>query len=412
MKSAIPTTTPSSKGNFKQVFVGNKRNIDVLKAHEQKLLNDLRQAHLLGKNKRADYLQRQYLKSFAARYVATETAYKSMKNDQRPPKPSLTEIAEELNAFRGTDEIVEVFWKPKKSNSCEFRPIMQFGIRNKALQYLVAASLKARANIHPMQFAINCGRQAAVKQAIQLMQNGNVYVSEMDIVDCFPSFDGEKLTKVLLLPKEVIERVVLSSHFNVFPIDLTSQSWDSVGELYDFYSEYLTEAQRGIAQGSATSSVVAEVLLSSVFAQLPNVGTVLSYADNFLLLTQSSEEAASIRKALRCVLQVHPVGPLKLKAPKIYEPGQAVEFLGYQMTMKKMNCNVEPTPKNLHEFKSEFNRKLKKFKGAATSGPPPKKVVDKFKAFVTSWSNAFVLWPNAKQHRDKYIAMIEDAATY
>lgn len=410
MKSATPNSTSSSIGNSKPNFVGSAPCPEKLKAHEQELLNDLRQAHLQGKHKRTAYLQRQYLNSFAARYVAVEAAYMSLKENQRPPKSSLMEIAEELSAFRGTDEKVEVYWKPKKSNPHEFRAIMKFGIRNRALQYLVGACLKAQANFHPMQFAINCGRQAAVKQAVQFMQDGYNYVSEMDIANCFPSFDGEKLSKVLPLPKEVIEHVILSTHLNLYPIDIdnTVQSWGSLEDMFIYYSEALTEAQRGIAQGSATSSVVAEILLSSVFAQLPNFGAVLSYADNFLLLTQSSAEAVSMRKALSSALQAHPAGPLNLKTPKIYKQGQAVEFLGYKITMGKTKCHIEPTHENLLRFKTKFKRKLRGFEWAAASEPPPKRVVGKFKAFVTGWSNAFALWPKSKQHRDEYHNMIEE----
>lgn len=409
MKSATPSTATSSKGKSQPYFVGNKRTHEALKAHEQELLNDLRQAHLQGKRKRAAYLQRQYLNSFAARYVATKTAYETMKKGQRPPKASLFEFAEGLDAFRGTDEIVEVYWKPKKSNPHEFRPIMKFGIRNRALQYLAAACLKAQANFHPMQFAINCGRQAAVKQTIQFMQNGYDYVSEMDIADCFPSFDGEKLSQVLPLPKEVIEHVVLSTHFNMYPIDTFFQSWGSLEDLYDLYSEELTEARRGIAQGSATSSVVAEILLSPVLAPLPNYGTALTYADNILLLTQSNKEAVAMRKALRCVLHEHPAGPLTLNKPKTYKPGEAIDFLGYRLSVDKDEYRVEPTPENLLKFMSRFEHELKKVSAKHISPELQETRGKKLKAYVAGWSSAFGLWDEAKQHRDKHIAKINMA---
>jgi hypothetical protein len=412
MKCATSSEQQSPKGKAKQEFAGGNISRDKLKAHEQELLSNLKEAHSLGKHKLAAYHQHQYLNSFAARYIATETAYKKLKKNQRPPKSSLLEIAEGLDAFRGTDEKVEVYWKPKKSNRFDFRPIMKFGIRNKALQYLVLACLKAQANLHTMQFATNHGRQRAVKQTVQYMQEGYDHITEMDIINCFQSFDEENLTRTLALPKEVIEHVILSTHFNLYPIDVEGQSWDCLEDMFDFYSEDLTEARRGIAQGSATSSVVAEILLSFAIERLPAFGAVLTYADNFLLLTKSNEEAVAMRKALRCVLQAHPAGPLQLKEPKIYGSGQAVEFLGYALSVGKMKTKIEPTLESLHRFKSVFKRKLRKISVAAVAEQPHEKVVKvkALKAFVTNWTNAFILWPNAKLHRETHIAIIEKLA--
>ena len=82
-----------------------------------------------------------------------------------------------------------MIWKPKKNNPHDFRPTMNFGIENRALQYLVVQCLYAQAEFHPMQFAINLGRQEAVQKAFDLMCSGLVYVTEMDITNCYQSFN-------------------------------------------------------------------------------------------------------------------------------------------------------------------------------------------------------------------------------
>lgn len=406
---ALSTANANVKqqGQVEQDLVGRSTSRDKCNAHEQKLVQALREAHLSGKPKLARYRQRRYLESYATRYMATEAAFKSLRVGLRPPKSSLSEIAEGLNAWRGTGEKVEVRWEPKKNNDHDFRTIMNFGIEHRALQYMVSSCLKAQANLHPMQFAIHCGRQAAVQRAYDLMLSGYEYVTEMDIANCYPSFNGEKLAGLLPLPKEVTEKIILSNHFSLHPANMCCQSWGTTEEMLDLFSEDLTEARRGIAQGSAASNVVAEILLSSVLAQLPECGVALSYADNILLLTKSNQEAVSMRKALGSVLHAHPAGPLALKEPKIYEPGQAVDFLGYSITVGKSGAVIEPSKENLWKFKSEFEAKLKKVSAKSISLVTYDKQVNELKTYVKSWSNAFALWPLAKQHRQQYMAMIE-----
>jgi hypothetical protein len=340
-----------------------------------------------------------------------EKAYKSMKPTLRPPKSSLRKLAEELNAKQGTDEKVGVIWKEKKNNPCNFRVIMNFGIKNRALQYLVAKCLKAQADLHPMQFAINGGRNDAVKKAFDLMQSGYVYVVEMDVKNCYPSFNGKELAGLLSIPKEVTEKVVLSQYLNLYPANQRSQSWDSAEEMLIFYSEDLTEARQGIAQGSATSSIVSEILLSSVLPQLPDCGVALSYADNILLLAKSGKDVVTMITALSCVLHDHPAGPLALKEPKIYEPCQPVEFLGYSLLIGNTKDIIEPTPDNLQNFKANFEHSIKKVSGKHSSKLMQEEAVKELKDYVIGWTHAFSLWHGFKQYRDLHIAKIEMATS-
>ncbi len=378
---------------------------DKVHAHVYRMLRDIKVAHAHGQRKRAAYLQRQFLSSFDSRRVATSKAFDSLRPSRRPAISTLSEQASKLNAWCGTSEIVKVRWKPKASNENEFRPIMNFGIENRALQYLVVECLKAQADLHKMQFAVNGGRDAAVIHVRNALASGFSHVAEMDIRDCYMSFIGEKLAGLLPVPKEVVEQVILSRHLNLLPIDFQSGGVPQG----PFVEEYLAEARQGIAQGSAASNVVAEIALATVVAQMPSRGVVVAYADNFLLMAKSSAGVVAMKKALRELLLEHPAGPLILNAPKQYKPGKAVEFLGYRMTVTDTGCEIVPTPRNLSKFQSQFSRKIKRIKA---DGLPSKvlnsRVVD-LKSYVKSWAHGFALWPGAKQHMQEHLAIMSGA---
>ena len=378
-----------------------------VEAHEQELLRKIESAHLNGKSKKAEYLQREYLNSYDARLVATRRACMAMKPKHRPPMSKLPTIASNLNARSGTQEKVGVRWKPKKSDPHAFRPVMEFGIENRALQYLTKAAIAARADLHPMQFAVNGGVGAAVQRASEALASGFNYVAEMDIRNCYPSFNGEKVATLLPVPKEVSEKVVLSQSLNLYPLEQWFQSWDDPDVIDFMFGDSLAEARQGIAQGSAVSNIVAEILLAPVLANLPKKGVVLAYADNILLMAKNAEDAVSMNIALRDLLNAHPAGPLKLNKPKVYKPGQAVDFLGYRLCSQGDKCEIEATPENLSEFKARFTRDLKRLQSKAKAVAYRQNLAKRLKQYVTGWSHAFGLWTGAMQHQKLHIAKLE-----
>ena len=91
---------------------------------------------------------------------------------------------------------------------------MNFGIENRALQYLVRSLLETVFVPHPRQYLLQGGVKAAVYQLAKAMEAGPVCAYELDIKDCYQSFDGKKLTSLIPLPKEVSERC---AHLRVSP---------------------------------------------------------------------------------------------------------------------------------------------------------------------------------------------------
>jgi hypothetical protein len=161
--------------------------------HVLKMLKRIRDAHRAGRWWQTQQFIREYLTSYDARLAATHRAFEKMKPARRPPKDQLPAIASGLNAFNGTQEKVRLVVRRKRSNPHEFRTTLDFGIENRALQYLVLSVLYVIADLHPRQFAVRGGVHAAVAHAQGAMQAGFVYAREIDIQRCFQSFKGDRI---------------------------------------------------------------------------------------------------------------------------------------------------------------------------------------------------------------------------
>jgi hypothetical protein len=196
------------------------------RAHLKARLTGIQKAHRTG-DRQLRFLIQQYLTSFDARLAATRLAASKMRWYRRPEETELKTIAKRLNAFQGTQEEVRLRLIQKGANA--FRPTLDFGIENRALQHLVLSVLYAIAELHPRQFATRGGVPAAIAQVMDAMKAGYVHVREIDIKDFYASFDRNKLVESVPVQKRVIERVLLSEHLTILPnaLHLSSQYSDS-----------------------------------------------------------------------------------------------------------------------------------------------------------------------------------------
>jgi len=122
------------------------------------MLKRIRDARKAGRWWETQQLTRQYLTSYEARLAATCRASDKMKPGRRPPKEQLPAIASSLNPFKGSQEEVSLIFKRKRSNPNEFRVTLDFGIENRALQYLVLSVLYVIADLH--EFAEQAKRRS------------------------------------------------------------------------------------------------------------------------------------------------------------------------------------------------------------------------------------------------------------
>lgn len=382
---------------------------------ERKMRLQIQAAHDAGKKKRAAYLTSRYLNSYDAKFVATVNAYRKLKPHRKAPSIKLKQIAENLDPWRGTQEEVILHWKQKKSNDAEHRPIMDFGLENRSLQYLVKSVLSVQVNLSPCQFAINGGRSAASEAVLEALGQGYTWISEIDIENFFPSVNGVKLTTLLSLPPEVTNHVVTSTHLNILPGNIirlfgygSASEWK--GEEFDPVTTALSEARLGLAQGSASSSLVCEMLLEPVISGLPDYGKAVSYADNILIMARDKGDGVAMIKTLGHALLGHPAGPFLPIQIHPLGNNKEFDFLGYTFSRQFGECTAAPSAFNLGKFHYLLERDLESLNEPSLSPATKRKIVQNLRRYVSSWTAAFSLWAESDEARKYALALIKHAA--
>jgi hypothetical protein len=332
------------------------RNLARAKKHVQKMLQRIKQAHIGGEMKRCERLIVEYLRSVDARVLAVREAYYALPPSRRPSKKQLASIAETLKPCQKSDEPVIVNVKQKPNGN--YRLVMDFGVRQRARQYLVASVLKAVADLHPNQYATR-GTPAANDRVVAFLHEGYGHTCEIDIENCFPSFTGN-IDEFLPVMKQVTTNVILADHLNVVTgtsllhhFGPGSAGEDNPGDPVAF-SKVLSDARRGIPQGSAVASIAVEMLLAEPLKSLPSEAKFVCYADNILIMARTAEDAVSRTSALWSALETHPVGHLKPKLKSQSIPGQSFVFLGHEITQGKTSISIAPSPENEAKFASRF----------------------------------------------------------
>ena len=368
------------------------------------MISNIQRAHFAGKLKKRDYWITKYLGSHHARYAATVAAYNAMSPKARPAFEKIVGIAGSLNPWLGTNEPVNVRFKVKPNGN--YRTIMDFGIENRALQYLIYPILRATAQLHPNQYGLK-GVSCAVSRARDLIVAGYVWGTETDIANCFPSFEMDKVCNLIPLPKSVIENVIFSTHLNLVSPQLGAIFGVAEGsDDHNIVTDYLAAARRGIPQGSAISNLIADICLAKPLGSLPASACIDAYADNTLCLAKDVEEAVSMHQALWVAIKAAPVGLLQPKLTAIVEPGKPFDFLGYTLINQHGQVKISAKERHLEEFHQRWLqgvRKIKKASGAILK----KRRRRELRRFVVSWTGARPLADNIKSFRVEWLKKLE-----
>jgi hypothetical protein len=164
-----------------------QKNIARAKMHVLKMLQKIKDAHIGGKKKLRLRLIILYLQSMDARVVAVDEAYRALKPSRRPGKKQLAAIASSINVWQPSVEPVVVNMKIKPNR--DYRLVMDFGIQQRARQYLVASVLEMVADLHPDQYLTRGGVPAAMSRVATLQHGGYRWTFEIDITNCYLSFN-------------------------------------------------------------------------------------------------------------------------------------------------------------------------------------------------------------------------------
>ena len=386
------------------------------KKHEKKLFNKIAAAHVEGSSFKAWHFTVNYLNSFAAKLVAVDKAWQKLPNHLKNSKMDFRLIAKKINPFAGTDEPATLNWELKKEDFVDFRPVVAFGIENRALQYLVKRVLEAQTHVEPYQFGMK-GIRRATKAVLANLNDAYCYTAEVDIRNCFPSVDVEALSAYLPIPREVIQRVISGLHLNIVSGNIYhihgGPGYDAEDELIlaDQLDKVIQEGRRGLIQGSAISSLVFETLLAPALSALPMCGRCVSYADNILVMAKTENEFALMMDKLGGLLKEHPAGPLMPRIESINEPTEEFVFIGHRIFVSNSGYMAAPSNENKANFWRELFEGLTIVKDTKLDIKTRKCKAEHMKVFVRSWTSAFAASPLAEANRVDGLKLIESTVS-
>lgn len=421
-----------------------KNRIKQAKRHAAEADAEIRRLVRDGHWRKARGRRRKYLGSSCAHITAVSQANAKLPKHRRRSRETVLAVAAALNPWHGTREPVKVF--PVRKGSGGHRPIMDFGLRNRALQYLARAAAEPFAQLHPGQYALR-GTQSAIRDLLHAM-NDHHHVTVTDIRDAYGSFDADAVVRLVPLPRVVAQRILVSRDLNlvfkhkdlnsteaaekaareaveeqVNPFEpslakgvCTALALESVAQgneghdarsspyMSYAHGQFMTSARRGIPQGSAVSALVCEMLLAPVMRALPAETRVVSYADDIAMPARTKAEAQrndlDLGRALRC----SPAGPLTEKYCRTTTTEHGFAFLGYWLDTKRGAPRARPTHENLAKFETELERHYYQIMEDIVMWrqPNPAKIKEMLR-YARSWANSFSCWLFARAYVERQV---------
>jgi hypothetical protein len=402
--------TTQSQSPSPSVKVFSRDDVRVAKRHTAKLLGRAAANQKAGNRKSVRHMAVEYLQSPHARLLAAQQAYYALGRDDRPTLEQVAWIIKSLDAWQKSNEEVVVTAKWKDNG--EYRAISNFGFEHRTRQYLVADFLSSIAVLHPDQYGTRGGVPAAIDRVSELLRAGYVWTIELDIANCFPSFEGKNLHNFLPLPEKVIAHTIRGDTLIVVPGDnllkVFGPAEDDPGNLVGM-GEILAAARRGFPQGSAAASIVAEMLIAVPLKTLPSAGRVPSYADNMLIMAKSEEDAVSMSNALLSAFKAHPVGHLTPTLKSQSCPGQWVQFLGHCLRVDGQVVQIVPSPKNEEKFAKRIKTGLKTVGNTHLSGYVRRARARRVRRDIKSWTSNFSRCDGMKERKKHWLGKIDVA---
>lgn len=226
-----------------------------------------------------------FIRSYDARLLAALEAIGDFGPGEVECSPA--EVAERIDVFAPCDEPVTLSLKRKPDGS--FRPILNFGVEQRARQILIRNLISAQFGERPWdQKLFNGGTKAAIEQVKANYEDGYKCACHLDVVECFSSFNVGKVAELLFLPEEAARNVLTGQNFVIEPSPSTEGEdvpVNSAGPRN--LEEILEQARRGLSTGSKVSPLIADVMLTLVHIALVVVETSRLRA---LLITSSCRQ--------------------------------------------------------------------------------------------------------------------------
>lgn len=224
-------------------------------------------------------------------------------------------LAEQLKNVRAPASVT-IYRRTKRSGG--FRTLHVPDRLGIAKQHLLVNAIKPFASFHPSQFALRRGRSAACESLLRSMNEPalcNTRFVQFDVVDFFSSISREYVEEVLPAPKNVIRNTLFLEGWTV----------KCVGR-------GVTTDRRGLPQGLAASSLVAEIVMANVLRDIAGLTAELhcihAYSDNWGGFLPHDRDAGVLVDSLKHAFETHRAGPYRITSQN-GEADRSFKFLGY-----------------------------------------------------------------------------------
>ncbi|UYQ72874.1 hypothetical protein OF122_03615 [Pelagibacterium flavum] len=377
-----------------------------------RLIESLRKNVERGKHGKAMQKQRVLMRSRAAKLVALHMANRRLKPKYRVHRTFLVELADQLDVWQADDEIVRLKIE-KKEGGRGYRPILSFGLRHKARQYLCVMALRPfiEPHLRPTQFERLGRDRAALEIADRFVEGSAKFALECDIREFYlhvgAAPDGRlrrgmdaatAISEWLPLPTEVILSTVLADTFNIVDNVHTIPRTDPVS------LTFLSRA--GIPQGSPLSSAIAEFIVALLLTDAVALGdckdAFISYADNIAVLGNTKHDVKAVQRTLERSLERCSYGYFRLKHPykKVRRYDHGFDFLGFQIRKRRGTTNISPSEKARKKFQERTKQLVKLTRTSSWVRPERREAaVLHLLNYLRSWTAAH----GVSEHIDAYV---------
>lgn len=320
---------------------------------DQKLDRRVRRALEAGDTSRADALTLIRLKSFDLKLVAALEMNDGLKASRKMCREELFDAACLVSAFHVSGEPVRSKTKRKKNGTT--RTTHDFGILDRIGQVMTRIALHPYAvrEVQLFQFAALAGDgrgpAAAIKAVFDLIERGFTWMLEIDIQNCYGSFNPHRLVEELPLPRSVTEAHVVPGLLQ-----------DTGNPVVDFPPAYRGGGRscRGrlpeLPQGGLVSSMAAAMVLGRILGGYTFSSEdvqILVWSDNILVAAKTRCLAEAAGRALRLGLSQEPAGPFTTTLKAVRHADEGVDWIGRRFCRRPDGRQLAvPMPAEMRAF--------------------------------------------------------------